>query len=348
MNVSEKKARTINKLQDLGRLSEIDGHSLIRLDDPMLGEETTQNISFDQVKRLGAWFLQQKFDLAVPSKDPLPVFFRNYNPSVQGPLLAKIAYGPQAEKQFPVTVEFVTDPDRPEYSRLLLHHVGISLADLARSEHESVTDSMLALASAAAFAPFAILPLRDGVQTTRCSTKKTETPTGMRLDHGSPLAVVFETVTSDAEDSKTASRTSSTLSAIEDAKQNKLLTLRDLGHVHGQDVNKTALITTAAGKSKMAAGVSIRSVYRDQLQKSGKEGKHILFFQQGVNEFGQPRLVGLYEALADVGIKPSEVGVAAVALGFTTHIVGNSVAEKKVEKIFDPSNAEVPMSELIR
>jgi hypothetical protein len=127
---------------DRGKLTELDSHQLLK------AESGAQIATFDQVREVGRWFLGQKFNAVIPSSQPLPEgLLAQHELSQRGAFWAKLALGSDAESQFPVTVEAV----RTEHGRdLRIHIVPIHFGALEVAQFGQHTDSLLALAAAAA------------------------------------------------------------------------------------------------------------------------------------------------------------------------------------------------------
>ncbi len=317
-------ASTAETTQDKGRLAEIDTHQLLRIDN-----QTDQNIaSFDQVRALGRWFLNQDFNAVLPSSTPLPSGLLTNSLTGGGAFLGKLALGADAESQFPATVEVI---ESPHGNDLRIHIVPIHFGALEIAQFGQHTDSLLALAAAAAVAPQFILALEGGIQTTQCATKK-EMVTSITPDHGTPLAVTF-----DAFDLETK-----TLNSAIGVTGNQNLNIKQAAHLHGQNKPSTEKVSRAASTSKIAAGVPVRSVLRSQLPK------HVLFIPvQDDILTGEKKIISMHESLLGFGITDLDLSFIAAALGFTARVVGDSTREQTIEKVLTPAHADTPLRELV-
>lgn len=309
--------------QDLGRLRELDSHQL-------LGENNSPLVSFDQVRATGAWFLAQDFPTPLPSSSPLPPrLLGRHLASGNAPFFIKLALGASEEDHFPASARVIQTPLGKH--DLSLEIVPIPYSALRRPSSERHTDSLLALAAVAASAPHFLFALESGVHTTNCSTKK-EHVTSITPDHGTPLAVVFDGFQSNTN----------TLTTVTKATQNPTLTIRQATHLHGQNQADAKTISVAAAHSKIAAGVSLRSLTRSELPK------HVLFLQTTLDEQGQPILVGSNDSLRASFSQVPEFGLLATALGFTAQVVGNSRREHRIEHILSPHQVDTPLHEVVR
>lgn len=310
--------------QDRAKLIELDQHQLLRSD-----EESQQIATFDQVKELGSLFLNQQFNAVLPSSKPLPEAMLNRHVfSGNGAFWGKLALGADAESQFPVTIEVVTTQAGRD---LRVHIVPIHFGALEVSQFSSHTDSLLALAAAAAVAPQFVLALEGGITTTHCDTKK-EVVQSITPDHGTPLAVTF-----DAFDLGQRTLDSAIL-----VTGNQNLSIKQAAHLHGQPKPNTEFVSQAAAGSKIAAGVPIRTALRSQLPK------HALFIQTGLDASGNQNIISLNAAVWKAGMQSTDLSMLAAALGFTARVVGNSERERTIERVLRPMNADTPLAELVR
>jgi hypothetical protein len=248
--------------------------------------------------------------------------------SQRGAFWAKLALGSDAESQFPVTVEAV----RTEHGRdLRIHIVPIHFGALEVAQFGQHTDSLLALAAAAAVAPQFVLALEGGILTTQCATKK-DVVRSITPDHGTPLAVTFDAF----------EQSQRTLDSAIAVTGNSQLSIQRAAHLHGQNRPNTQQISTAAATSKIAAGVPLRTVLRSEMPK------HVLFIQTEVSELGNPRIVSVNESLLRSSFANGDLSLLAAALGFTARVVGDSDREKTVEHVLKPGNADTPLAELVK
>ncbi len=313
--------------QDIGRLRELDGHELLNV------EEKDKHVSFDQVLKLGKWFLEQKFSTPLPSTRPLPQrLLEAYSLNNSGVFMGKLALGSETSKQYPVTGEVVQTPTGRD---IRLHIVPIDFQSLEVAQFEQYTESLLALAAVAAVAPQFILALENGMITTLCSTKK-DVVTEVTPDHGSPLAVLFDSF----------EHRQDTLQNLVHVTGNASLSMKQAGHLHGQSTQQTQKISRSAGGSKIAGGVPIRTLLRSELAQYGVV-KHVLYVQTNEDELGNKQLLSMQDSLFQSGLQPMYLPMVAAALGFTQQVVGNSVREQMLEGILQPKNSEVPLSELL-
>lgn len=323
-----------SQIQDRGKLIELDEHQLLRTD-----EQDSQIATFDQVKEMGGWFLSLKFDkkpfLTNPfvashqltSSDPNQLLQR-HELANEGAFWGKLALGADTESQFPVTIEVVSTPQGKD---LRLHIVPIHFGALEVAQFGQHTDSLLALAAAAAVAPQFVLALEGGITTTHCETKK-EIVTSITPDHGTPLAVTFDAF---EQGTKTLDRAIS-ITGDQD------ISIKQAAHLHGQARPNTQYVSQAAGASKIAAGVPIRTVLWSELPQ------HALYVQTIDDGTGNRKIVSVNESLWRAGIGSTDLSLLAAALGFTARVVGDSGRERTIERVLRPNNADTPLSELIR
>lgn len=308
-------------VQDIGRLQELDSHELLE------SESGDQLVSFNQVRQIGSWFLEQKFPTALPSSHPAPQrLLTTYTQKPPAPFVAKLALGTETSKHYPVTAEVVSTPHGKD---IRLHIVPIDFSSLETAQFEQHTDGLLALAAVAAVAPQFILALEGGIVTTHCSTKK-EVVTEITPDHGTPLAILFDQF----ENRQT------TFNNLVQVTGNQTINMKQAGHLHGQPIQNAHTISKAASGSKIAGGVPIRTFMRSELPK------HVLFLQTRDGLQGQTELVSMAESLLKSGIHPALLPTVAAALGFTSEVVGSSEREQAVESILQPQNADKPLMEL--
>lgn len=314
--------------QDPGRLAELDSHELL-LSNSDHGQAKQQIASFDSIRAIGSWFLSQTFNTVLPSTEKVPdIVLQSPGNTQQGVSLGRLALGSGKENQYPVTIEVVTTPTGKD---LRIHIVPIHFGALEVAQFEQHTDSLLALAAAAAVAPQFILALEGGITTIQCSTKK-DLVTSITPDHGTPLAVTF-----DAFDSQT-----STLESAIAVTANPGLNIKQAAHLHGQNRPGTQQISRSASGSKIAAGVPIHTFLRNELPK------HALFLQTYSDDLGNQRVLSMHESLSAVGIFNLDLSLLAAALGFTARVVGESKREKMVETLLQPNNADTPLVELVQ
>lgn len=307
---------------DRGKLRELDSHQLLEAD------ETPQTTNFDTIKQMGKWFLEQRFNAVLPSDQPLPLgllqrHVRNGNDVMMG----KLVYGTQKTDHFPVTIEVVTTGNGFD---LKLHIVAVSFEALEVAQFAQHTDSLLALAAAAAVAPQFVLSLREGVATTQCSTKK-DSVSQITPDHGTPLVVGFESFFQGNSALQTAQRLT----------QNHLLSVKQAAHLHGQNKPAAELLSTTANHSKIAGGIELKTLLRTQL------GKHVLMIPTHQNATGQVEITTMNQALALNTLSQVDLSFVAAALGFTAHVVRDSEREQKIERLLTPRFAETPLQDLM-
>jgi hypothetical protein len=322
---SKEAAQGAAQFQDRGKLVEIDQHELLRVDD---GNE--QIATFDQVKEVGRLFMSQKFNSVLPSSQPLPegLLKRHELIGGAGVFWGKLALGADLESQFPVTIEIVSTQSGRD---LRLHIVPIHFGALEVAQFGQHTDSLLALAAAAAVAPQFVLALEGGITTTHCATKK-DVVTSITPDHGTPLAVTFDAF----------AHSHQTLNTAISVTGDRALSIKQAAHLHGQDKPDTQQISQAAAGSKIAAGVPLRTVLRSELPR------HALFIQTTGDGFGNQKIVSVEESLLTAGIESGDLSFLAAALGFTARVVGDAAREHTIEKVLKPTNADTPLAELVR
>lgn len=310
--------------QDHGKLAEIDNHELLKDDN-----KPDQIASFDQIRSVGKWYLGLEYNNVLPSSKPLPQnLLLNHTLNGGGVFLAKLALGAGAENQFPVTIEPVQTAQGID---LRVHIVPIHFGALEVAQFAHHTDSLLALAAAAATAPQFILALEGGIETTICNSKK-GTVTSITPDHGTPLAVTFDTF----------DLSSQTLDTAVSITGNNDLSIKQAAHLHGQTKIDTKQVSRAASASKIAAGVPIRTFMRNKLPK------HALFISTKNDDIsGQTKIVGMNESLLSFGIQSGELSYLAAALGFTARVVGDDKREQTIETILQPDNANLPLKRII-
>lgn len=313
------------QIQDRGKLVEIDQHQLLTTED-----RTSQIASFDQVKAIGSWFLGQEFNTVLPSVKPLPAgLLARHELTGGGAFLGKLALGADPESQFPATIEVVKTPTGRD---LRVHIVPIHFGALEVAEFGQHTDGLLALAAAAAVAPWFVMALEDGIETTHCATKK-EVVTSVTPDHGTPLAVTFDAFGLGTQ----------TLDSAIAVTGNRDLSIKQAAHLHGQDQPDSKKISGAAARSKIAAGVPIRTLLRSELPR------HALFINTLSDAVtGEPKIVTMNESLWLAGLETTDLAFLAAALGFTARVVGDSARERVVEKVLSPASADTPLTELVR
>ncbi len=309
--------------QDPYKLHEIDTHEILAGD---YSNKSKQIATFDQIMQMGSWFLSQKFNCVIPSDTILPSWMGLLQKDIVGPFWGKVALGKNPEDCFPITAELIQTDHGPD---IRIQIVPIHFGALEISQFGKHTDSLLALAAAAAVAPQFVLALESGISTTSCS-KKRDVVSSITPDHGTPLAITFDAFTN----------TKTTLATTIQVTQTPELTIKEAAHLHGKSKPDTQLVTGAAAASKIAAGVPIHTLLRSQLPR------HVLFIQTKVNEQGIPQVIGIDEALFQSGIQVPELAFFAAALGFTARVVGDSAREQIVQKILSPKTADTPLHEL--
>lgn len=310
--------------QDTGKLVEIDSHQLLQND-----EGNKQIATFDQVKEIGRLFLSQQFNAVLPSSKPLPEgLLKRHELGGFGPFWGKLALGADAESQFPVTVELAATPQGRD---LRLHIVPIHFGALERVQYSQYTDSLLALAAAAAVAPQFVLALEGGITTTHCETKK-EFVTSITPDHGTPLAVTFDAFELGQK----------TLNNAISITGNADISIKQAAHLHGQAKQQSERVSSAAAGSKIAAGVPLRSMLRSELPR------HALFIQTIDDGLGNQKIVSINESLRTASDNSLDLSFLAAALGFTAQVVGNSEREQTIEKVLHPANSDTPLLTLVK
>jgi hypothetical protein len=321
---SKEIAQGASQSQDIGKLAEIDHHELLRT-----SSENEQIATFDEVREIGRWFLSQKFNGVLPSTQPLPEGLMNrYHLSKAGAFWGKLALGAEAENQYPVTIELIHTPQGRD---LRLQIVPIHFGALEVAQFSQHTDSLLALAAAAAVAPHFVLALESGVATTHCETKK-EVITSITPDHGTPLAVTFDAFSFGQR----------TLDTAISVTGNGNLSIKQAAHLHGQERPNTEQLSKAAAGSRIAAGVPILTILRSELPR------HALFIKTTDDGLGNQKIVSVGESLISAGIASTDLSLLAGALGFTARVVGDSSREQTIERVFKPANVDTPLAELIK
>lgn len=311
------------QVQDKGKLIEMDQHQLLKAD------EGGQIATFDQVREMGRLFLSQQFNTVLPSSRPLPeALLRRHELTGAGVFWGKLALGTDAESQFPVTIEVVQTQSGKD---LRLHIVPIHFGALEITQFGQHTDSLLALAAAAAVAPQFVLALEGGISTVHCETKK-EVVTAITPDHGTPLAVTFDSF----------ERGRSTLDSAISITGERDLSIKQAAHLHGQAKPSVEHVSRAVAGSKIAAGVPIHTVLRSELPR------HALFIQTKNDELGNQKVVSVNESLWAAGVQSTDLSFLAAALGFTARVVGDSEREYTIERVLRPSNADTPLAELVQ
>jgi len=319
---SKETVRDAVQAQTKSQLHELDKHELLRG-----GDEVTQIATFDQVRMIGSWFFKQNYNTVLPSNKPLPLgLLSRHKMNGGAAFLGKLALGAGPESHFPVTVEVI---ETATGSDLRLHIVPIHFRALEVAQHGQHTDSLLALAAAAAIAPQFILGLEGGL-TGDCSTQKVE-KSMIGVDHGTPLAVIFESF----------QLQSLVLDSATQITGNSSLTLKQAGHLHHLPEHNSAKISNAAGFSKVAAGVPLRTLLRSQLPQ------HALFIPTTIDQTGQPAISTLRESI--LATDPTcDFGSIAVALGMTASVVGDDKREQKMQRVLSLKSGDIPLREIIR
>lgn len=311
-----------SQAQDSGRLREINSHQLLQTN-----EDAGQIATFDQVLSVGSWFLDQQYNSVLPSTQPLPQgLLSRHEATGGGAFLGKLVLGKESESHFPVTVELVnTEVGRD----LRLHIVPIHFGALEVAQYGHHSDSLVALAAAAAIAPQFILGLEDGL-TGDCSSQKTE-KSRINADHGTPLAALFESF----------QLQSNVLDSATQITGNTSLTIAQAAHLHHLPDKKSTKISGGAGLSKVAAGVPLRTMLRSALPK------HALYIATQLDPAGQAHIVTLQESL--FASDPAyDFGLIAVALGITASVVGDSAKEQKMERVLSVTSGDTPLKEIVR
>lgn len=320
--------------QDPVRLSEMDTHQLLADDD---GKNPIA--TFEQVKQIGRVFLNLQFDTKPFLTSPLApphqltalsphLLIQQHQLAGKGAFWGKLALGADSESHFPVTIEVISTPQGND---LRLHIVPIHYGALEVAQFGQHTDSLLALAAAAAVAPQFLLALEGGITTQHCETKR-EIVTSITPDHGLPLAVTFDAF---GQGTKTLDRAISITG-------NSDISIRQAAHFHGQARPNTQYVSQAAGDSKIAAGVPIRSMLQSQLPR------HALYIQTAIDSLGNQQIVSVNESLQNALLDPLGMPLLSAALGFTARVVGDSGREKTVEGILRPGNADIPLAEVVK
>lgn len=311
--------------QDSAKLAEINSHQLLKKEEADGGQVAT----FDTVKQLGAWFLNQRFNAVLPSSKPLPAGLFKEQLIKNESFLGKIAFGADAESQYPFTAEVVKTAQGYD---LRLQIVPIHFGALEVAQFGRHTDDLLALAAAAAVAPQFLMSLEDGIETTHCDTKK-QSVNSITPDHGTPLAVTF-----DLFDSSTQ-----TLDSAIGVTGNRDLSIQQAAHLHGQNRANSQRISKSASGSKIAAGVAPKIAYRSTLPK------HLLYVSVTSDQVtGAQKIASMYESLLNAGVGTENLSFLAAILGFTAQVVGKSAREQTIEKVLSPSFSGTPLRKLDR
>lgn len=317
-------AVTASHLPDKGRLRELDSHELLRVESGQRQSIAT----FSEITALGEWFTKFSFPTVLPSNKPIPTaLLHDHIQRGGGSFVTKVALGSDAESQFPATAEVIATDAGLD---LRLHIVPIHYGVWEKGQFDSISESQLALAAAAAVAPQFLLALESGVATTQCSTKKAFT-TSITPDHGTPLAVLFDGFSGRQDSLQTASHLTG----------NQQMSLRQATHLHGKSRPDASMLSSAAAGSQVAAGVPIRSLQRRELPR------HVLYLPTAVNEAGKQRIVSLREGMAESGMNFQDLAMISAALGFTAHVVGDTQREQAIERVFTPEHADAPLHEIV-
>lgn len=305
--------------QDKGKLLELDTHQLLE------SPQGNQIATFDDVRNVGKWFLSQKYNTVIPSNQPLPnALLTNHELAGNAAFTGKLALGSDPESQFPVTIELITTPRGRDFR---IHIVPIHFGALETSQYGSHTDSLLALAAAATVAPHFVLGLEQGL-TGDCSVKENQRKS-IHVDHGTPLAAIFESF----------QHQQGILDATVQLTGNKSITLQEAAHLHHLPKSSSKQISTKAGVSKIAAGVPIRTVLRSELPK------HALFISTYTADNGLKLIVSPYDSLLSNG--EYDLGLVATALGMTASVVGDEKREQKMEKVLSVKSGDIPLRDLL-
>lgn len=319
--------RGATTIQPQSRLEAIDEHQLLRSED-----QPGQIATFDQVRAMGELFIKQNFNDVVPSTHSLPqALIHRHLRDGGGAFWGKLAFGANKDCQFPVTIEVV--PVGSGWD-LQLYIVPIHFAALEVAQFEKHTDSLLALAAVAAVAPQFILAFKDGISTTNCA-RSSKAVTSLQADHGTPLAVVFDSLTREQGESE------STLMSAISVTGNPDLSIKQAAHLHGRRGTETTLLSQAAAGSKVAGGVPIQTALRSQLSR------HALYIPTRTDGLGDKAIVTIDYSLHEAKIMGLNASQLATALGFTAQVIGNSSAEQTIEKVLQPAVADMPLTELV-
>ncbi|MDQ3008322.1 MAG: hypothetical protein M3Q81_01875 [bacterium] len=310
--------------QDAGKLRELDSHQLLSTD------KDTGITTFDDVRTVGELFLSQTYNSVLRSDRELPSnLLQRHLLDGGGTFLAKLQLGITSADTFPATVEPVYAPDGT--TQLRVHFMPIPFSQLEHAQFSPQTDSLLALAAAAAVAPQFMLALNEGLATTNCASKS-ESVTTLKPDHGTPLVVTFDSF-------NTRPRPVSAIDTVLSVTQNPDITIKQAAHLHGQNQANISNLARPAGESGVGAGVPVYSKTRAELPP------HALHYSTVTDENGQIRIVGLSELQSQ--LRSTDLSLIAVALGFTAKVVGDSANEKVIERILQPANAATPLRSLI-
>ncbi len=248
--------------------------------------------------------------------------------------LAKLLLGATNDKIFLATgkvVSLSTDALGVPFDTIELQILPVSLAMLEKGKHEAHSQNIRLLAAASLSASAFPESLREGLETTQCSTKS-RTVSGVTPDHAAPLAAAFEHIID----------RSNTLSTLQLATRNLDPTLADLTHVHGVSARPASQVALHATQSGLASGLELVT-----LQLPSIPGKYMVHVEARTNELGQSEVITLPEMFPEIRSQEMAAQLSA-GLAFAARIIGNDQVEQGVEQTFQARNAEVPMHQLLR
>lgn len=342
---SKETVQTASHPQDIQRLQELDTqHQLLKT------EKNTPVTTFDQVRILGEFFIEEKGKLTTnlldTSKNQRAQNMRllaEYVARKEGSFLGSLAY-PGLSERFALTATPLLRPDGKGYD-LQLQVLPVPFSALEKSQHGSSTDSMLALAAAVTVAPQFVLALEGGVATTQCSTKK-NIVTSITPDHGLPLATLFDSFTPNP---------TNTLAVVQRITGNRDITYGEAAHFHGQSVHEITL-GKVSGFSGVAGGFPIQTLLASELPS----GCGLLV--NVASDQGNEQITSLNRALArtirnwsnraDKKVSAqllSQIGIdvdmseMAAALAITGKVVGDDQRERKIATAFSSTTADTPL-----
>lgn len=321
--------QTADKLADHGRQTEFDRHQLIT--------NQVSELGFATVLQVGEQLQAIDLNTVLSSNRPVPPellldLYQRGNP----PVLGQVRLGVTSQDWFPATMRVDLNAGEPT---LELYVVMVTQAMLEAGEHGRLTDGQLALAAAVVAAPQLLIGLAGGLQTEHCDNQDV-VPATISPGHATPLVTVFESF------SPALTQPATGALAVLTKERGDDVTLSTASHLHGHGLTDKSQqkVVAAASTAKLTAGVPVMKLSWAELQRQA--GRFALFVPTQVEPTtGKVQLLSLVESMTKAG--QVDFGLLAVALGFTSEVVGDSQREKKVEKILTLSEAETPLRVLV-
>lgn len=321
--------QTADKLADHGRQTEFDQHQLVT--------NQVSELGFATVLQVGEQLQAINLNTVLSSNRPVPSellldLYQRGNP----PVLGQVRLGVTSQDWFPATLQVDLNGGQPT---LELYVVMVTQAMLEAGQHGRLTDGQLALAAAVVAAPQLMIGLAGGLQAEHCDSQVV-VPATVSPGHATPLVTVFESF------SPVVSMPGTGALAVVTKERGDDVSLSAVSHLHGHSLTEKSQqqVVSAATTAKLTAGVPVMKLSWAELQQQA--GRFALYVPTQVESAtGRVQLQSMVESMTKAG--QVDFGLLAVALGFTSEVVGDGQREKKVEKILTLSEAETPLRVLV-